>query len=290
MKIKGILAPVKALHRKVAPHTYGFSFTVAIFAFVIFTLSGIFGFLPNNIQEKIQPHYVAVSDILHASSGGDEIVPEETDKSVVASIVGVKKITSAAPDIEVAQIRTTAALAQGSSALKNQSHEVSTRVFPPLVYTTSGTLETPQSIFFPSIKKEVSVFNPEEKNLATLSSFLLKGAVRYPESAFLNQDGNVFIFGHSSYAKIVKNQAYKAFTGIYQLKAGEEIQVTGTENVYVYKIRSVQSVTNAAAIPLSNDGRTLTLSTCNVPGSVENRVIVIADLISSHPKPIIIQE
>jgi LPXTG-site transpeptidase (sortase) family protein len=144
--------------------------------------------------------------------------------------------------------------------------------------------EAPVKIEIPSISLSATIANPTTTDIEALDQLLLKGAVRYPTSAKLNEDGNVVLFGHSSYLPIVKNQAYKTFDGIQKLSAGDTITVYSSDAAYTYSVRSVQKESaESAAIPLSVSGKVLTLSTCDSFGAKTDRFIVTADFVGSHP-------
>lgn len=144
--------------------------------------------------------------------------------------------------------------------------------------------ESPVKIEVPAIGLSASIANPTTTDIEALDALLLKGAVRYPTSAKLNESGNVVLFGHSSYLPIVKNQAYKTFDGIQKLSAGDTITVYSSDAAYTYAVRSVQKESaNSGAIPLSVAGKVLTLSTCDSFGEKSDRFIVTADFVESHP-------
>lgn len=143
--------------------------------------------------------------------------------------------------------------------------------------------EFPTKIEIPAIDMEVEVLNPSSTKVADLDAALLKGAVRYPSSSKLGETGNVIIFGHSSYLPIVRNQAFKAFNHIEDLKKGDRIMVTGTTRTYVYEVESVlRADAETDAIPLSVSGSKLTLATCDSFGEKTDRFIVTAHLVESY--------
>ncbi len=165
----------------------------------------------------------------------------------------------------------------------------------PLVATNSSPLspnvldafvhgEQPVKIEIPAIGMSVAVNNPNTTNIETLNEWLTKGAVRYPSSALLGENGNVIIFGHSSYLPIVHNLAYKAFDDIQKLKVGEEITVYSSDRVYVYTVDTVEKKdASSDAIPLNVTGAKLTLSTCDLFGTQKtDRFVVTATLVESH--------
>ena len=168
-----------------------------------------------------------------------------------------------------------------------QSAPVTVATTSPLAAAASGVspgvAEDPVKLEIPAIGLTTTIANPTTTNLEALDQLLLSGAVRYPTSAQLNEDGNVVIFGHSSYLPIVRNQAYKTFDGIQKLHAGDTVTVYSSDLAYTYAVRSVvEENATEAAIPLSVSGKVLTLSTCDVFGQKSDRFIVTADFVSSH--------
>ena len=144
--------------------------------------------------------------------------------------------------------------------------------------------ELPLLIEIPSLDMEVSVKNPVSTDAKTLDAALLTGAVRYPTSAKLGEEGNVILFGHSSYLPVVRNSAYKAFNEIQDLKAGDRITVSGNGQAYVYAVEEVYKAdAGEDAIPLTVSGRMLTLVTCDSFASKSDRFVVTAKLVESYP-------
>lgn len=143
--------------------------------------------------------------------------------------------------------------------------------------------ELPTRIEAPSIGLDATVSNPTTTSVGILDGALLHGAVRYPTSAQLNEDGNVVLFGHSSYLPIVLNQAYKTFDGIQRLSAGDTVTVYSSDTAYTYRVRNMtKESANDAGIPLQVSGRVLTLSTCDSFGKKTDRFVVVADFVESH--------
>ncbi len=144
--------------------------------------------------------------------------------------------------------------------------------------------EEPVKVEAPTIGLSASVANPQATDAKTLDALLLKGAVRYPTSALLGQDGNVVLFGHSSYLPVVGNQAYKTFNGIQKLAKGDTITVSSAGRAYAYRVRSVEkeSAASDAGIDLAVAGRVLTLVTCNSFAQKSDRFVVTADFVESH--------
>lgn len=144
-------------------------------------------------------------------------------------------------------------------------------------------VELPVRMEIPSLNRTATVENPETTNIEALDKELLKGAVRYPTSAKLGEEGNMILFGHSSYLPIVGNQAYKTFNGVQKLVAGDIITVYSSGTAYTYRVRSVAIKDSTIdGILLSTPGRVLTLVTCNSFGAKEERFIVTADFVESR--------
>ncbi len=144
--------------------------------------------------------------------------------------------------------------------------------------------ELPSHIKIPAINLSVAVLNPNTTNIRLLDKALLSGAVRYPLSATLGENGNVIIFGHSSYLLIPFDEPYKTFNGIQNLKKGEHILVSSKTKTYIYSV-DTESKKNisSAAIPLQVSGSILTLSTCDSFGKKSDRFVVTAHLVGSYP-------
>lgn len=151
--------------------------------------------------------------------------------------------------------------------------------FEPLFARGAG--EAPVGIEIPSVGVKANVSNPTATDIPTLDEALLTGAVRYPSSARMGEEGNVLIFGHSSYLPVVHNQSFKAFNEIAKLEVGAPILVYSNGRRYTYAVESVRPADVANdAIPLTTDGALLTLVTCNSFGDKSDRYIVTASLVS----------
>lgn len=140
----------------------------------------------------------------------------------------------------------------------------------------------PTSITLDSLGRTVSVLNPTSRSIAELDNALLKGVVRHPDSADLNeQNGNMLILGHSSYLKNVFNKNYQAFNGIQNLKWGDTITLRSRDYEYIYRVdRVYEAKASTVTIPTKSTGQKLTLATCDTFGAKEDRFIVESTLVS----------
>ena len=155
-----------------------------------------------------------------------------------------------------------------------------------LATTTAVAPELPIQVEIPAINLAASVANPDSTNIEVLDNALLNGAVRYPSSAKLGENGNVILFGHSSYLPIVHNKAFKTFDGIQNLKTGDAIRVSSGGTVYIYSVTNVRKANASAdSIPLTVSGKQLTLATCNSFGTKSDRFIVTAEFVGTEAVP-----
>lgn len=139
----------------------------------------------------------------------------------------------------------------------------------------------PTTISIPALDKSVTVLNPTSRNIADLDAALLEGVVRHPDSATLEQNGTVFLLGHSSYLPAVRNKNFQAFNGIQDLQWGDEIKVSSETGVYVYRVEKVyRAKAEDVTVPIAGDVQRLVLATCNSFGTVDDRYIVEADLVA----------
>lgn len=140
---------------------------------------------------------------------------------------------------------------------------------------------SPVRIRIPSVGIDTPIQNPSSTDITVLDNALLKGVVRYPGSALLGQESRMFIFGHQSGLPVVKNQAFKAFNNLQNVKAGDEIEVYSDTAIYRYRVISVEHASvNDGWVDLAGNDRMLILSTCDSFGKKTDRNIVKAEFVS----------
>jgi LPXTG-site transpeptidase (sortase) family protein len=142
-------------------------------------------------------------------------------------------------------------------------------------YTTDRT--RPSRIIIDKVGVDTIVEQPDTRDVTILDQYLTRGAVHYPGSGTVEQ-GNIFVFGHSTGLRVVQNQAYKTFNDIENLNDDDEIRVEAEGKIYIYKVNSVELLDeDDALITFDNSKRSITLSTCNTFGSKQERWVVKAD-------------
>ena len=150
---------------------------------------------------------------------------------------------------------------------------------PKNIEILPGQLTRPDRIVIEKIGVNAKVLQPASVNVAVLDEALKKGAAYYPGSGTIEQ-GNIFIFGHSTNWSVVQNQAYKTFNGLNKLAEGDIITLGAGEQEFSYKVTNVELVdSNNALVKFDNSGQTLTISTCNTFGEKQERWVVKAEKI-----------
>lgn len=143
----------------------------------------------------------------------------------------------------------------------------------------------PVRIEVASVGIDLPVQNPATRDIQALDDLLQQGPARYTDSARLGEDGNVLIFAHSSHLPIVRNQMFRAFNAVPDLKTGDSITLVGDDGKkYLYSVESVvQADTNdGTQIPLSPAlGKKLTLVTCNTLVGKSARWILTANFVGT---------
>lgn len=143
----------------------------------------------------------------------------------------------------------------------------------------------PVKIIFDDLdNKVVPVLNPTSKTIADLDEALLSGAVRHPDSATFEEDGNIFILGHSSYLPNVLNKNFQAFNGIQKLQWGDTIRLHSGDVEYVYIVEEIfEAAASEVVVPFTPGKARLTLATCNSFGAKDDRFVVEARLLEKKP-------
>lgn len=137
----------------------------------------------------------------------------------------------------------------------------------------------PERVIIDKVGIDSVIEKPNKVDVVTLDQALTKGAVHYPGSGSVNE-GNMFIFGHSTNWKVVQNQAYKTFNGLEKLVQGDEIIIQAEGKSFIYRVNSVNLVDeDDALVEFNNTSRTLTISTCNTFGEKQERWVVEADFV-----------
>lgn len=127
-----------------------------------------------------------------------------------------------------------------------------------------------------TVVQEVNAANEKE-----YFSALEKGAAHAKGTVFPGQDGNSFIFAHST-LNFWDVARYKAvFTLLRKLEPGDRIITFYQGQRYDYQVKEKKIVEASDISDLTPfaQGKRLTLQTCDPPGTTLRRLIVIAEMI-----------
>lgn len=154
---------------------------------------------------------------------------------------------------------------------------------------TEQITAAPERIRISSIALDLPVQNPETTDLEELDIILRDGPARFAPSAELGQNGTMIIFAHSSHLPVVRNQMYRAFNRVPELKRGDTITLDGGGKSFLYSVASVKQVDvhdADATIDLSPErGTHLTLVTCDTLTGKSARFVVEAELVGTVATP-----
>jgi LPXTG-site transpeptidase (sortase) family protein len=205
-----------------------------------------------------------------------DFVPEKPDSDTVdadASLRGKNEVNMITSSTET----------EPETELNGEEVTVSEMSEPGAAAGMSTQAVLPLSISIAKLDRTITVLNPLSRSIADLDEALLGGVVRHPDSATLEQEGTVFILGHSSYLPQVFNKNFQAFNGIQNLEWGDLIEVTSDNVVYEYRVEKVyRARAQDLTVPIAGTGKTLTLATCNSFGSADDRYIVEAKQVGTH--------
>ena len=156
-------------------------------------------------------------------------------------------------------------------------------------------IENPDGFSFFSTDYKPNTPRPEEF-LLTVPKLKIKNAKvlvddlnfytnlsHFPGSALPGEIGNSFITGHSVLPQFNDPENYKAiFTKLSDLEVGDVVYATQDGNTYKYVVQYSKIVSPkdvSVLLPISQNGKNLTLMTCVHPGSSTKRLVVITSLI-----------
>jgi len=139
-------------------------------------------------------------------------------------------------------------------------------------------------LVIPKLDINVKVFaNVDAQNPKEYLPLLAQGVAHAKGSLLPGQEGNVFIFAHSTNTPLNASRYNAVFYLLNKMEKDDEIFVYYQQQKYVYKVMEKKIV---APEKLTNylkilKGETLTLQTCYPPGTTLKRLIVTARLVES---------
>jgi sortase A len=112
---------------------------------------------------------------------------------------------------------------------------------------------------------------------------LENGVIRYPGSAKPGEQGNSFIFGHSSNFPWIQGDYNDVFSLLDHVTYDDEVIVYYGQEKHTYKIRTKDVISPGDVSVLKDDASDkskLTLMTCWPIGTTLNRLVLTGELIS----------
>ncbi len=151
---------------------------------------------------------------------------------------------------------------------------------------STGPVGPESKIIIPKINLEAPViYDVETIEEDDIQQGLENGVVHYPTTPNPGEQGNAVIFGHSS-GNILNKGKYKfAFILLRSLENGDTFIVQKDGKRYVYKVynKYVTSPTDFSVLGPTDRDATMTLITCDPPGTSTNRLIIQAEQIFPEP-------
>lgn len=141
-------------------------------------------------------------------------------------------------------------------------------------------VDTQFGIVVPKINVNAKIFSEvDATNPDKYLPILKKGVAHLKGSAYPGQEGNVFLFAHSTDVFWNVGQYNAVFFLIGKLEKGDEIDIYYQGKLYKYNVlekRVVAPKILEEYVRQHTSGKTLTLQTCYPPGTTLKRLIVIA--------------
>lgn len=134
-------------------------------------------------------------------------------------------------------------------------------------------------LIIPKIGVNAKVFaHVDSKNPKEYLPILTQGVAHAKKSVLPGEEGNIFIFAHSSDTPFNITQYNAVFYLIGKLKTGDEIIIHYNYMRYLYKVIDKKIIPPEVMSDYLRGfgGNTLTLQTCFPPGTTINRLLVIA--------------
>ncbi|MBI2008947.1 class D sortase [Candidatus Saccharibacteria bacterium] len=155
----------------------------------------------------------------------------------------------------------------------------------PLISEALAVGSAPE-IIIPKINVQIPVvYGVNSIEESDIQKTLENGVVHYANTALPGQNGNLAIVGHSSNNIFNKGKYKFAFVLLNRLEKGDVfyLQKDGKRYTYQVYLREVVEPTNVAVLGPRDKQATVSLITCDPPGTSLNRLVVVGEQISPDP-------
>ncbi len=153
-----------------------------------------------------------------------------------------------------------------------------------IIIDPDSTEAGPESeIIIPKINVEVPVvYNVASNQEKDVQKGLEDGVVHYITTPNPGENGNSVIVGHSSNNILNKGKYKFAFVLLNKLEKGDTFSLTKNGKRYTYKVyeKKIVKPTDMSVLANQDKPATVTLITCDPPGTSINRLIIVGEQIS----------
>jgi len=153
----------------------------------------------------------------------------------------------------------------------------------PIIINPNEQVGPETKVIIPKINVDVPVvYDVADNQEKTIQNALEYGVVHYPSTPVPGQNGNVVVVGHSS-NNLLNTGKYKfAFVLLSRLQPGDTITMQYGGKRYVYKVyeKVIIKPTDVGVLGPTSKQASLTLITCDPPGTSVNRLVIHAEQIS----------
>jgi LPXTG-site transpeptidase (sortase) family protein len=157
---------------------------------------------------------------------------------------------------------------------------------PIIIDPATAAVGPEPKIIIPKINVEIPVVydQPSIKEEAIQKS-LEDGVVHYATTPLPGEIGNGVIFGHSSNNILNKGKYKFAFVLLKELEEGDTFYLNKDGKRYVYRVtgKTVVDPSDVSVLTTSTEKSTMTLITCDPPGTSLRRLLVTGEQISPDP-------
>ena len=158
---------------------------------------------------------------------------------------------------------------------------------PIIVDPTSTAVTSENKVIIPKINVEIPVdYSLTTTDNSQVENALDSGVVHYPTTVKPGELGNAAFFGHSS-NNIFNQGKYKfAFLLLSKLQNDDVFYLTYNGTLYAYKVidKKIVSPSEVGVLgPVEGQAATVSLITCDPPGTTIHRLVVIGQQITPDP-------
>lgn len=156
----------------------------------------------------------------------------------------------------------------------------------PIIIDTNAAVGPESKLIIPKINLDVPVVYDEPSiDEQVVQRALEDGVLHYATTPNPGEMGNSVIFGHSS-NNILNRGKYKfAFVLLNKLEVGDTFMAHYGGKRYIYKVTETKIVppTDVSVLNATSHPASMTLITCDPPGTAINRLVVIGEQIAPDP-------